>query len=307
MTESSAATAGSAGTAEPPLDDVMLAMDVVDTLRRRQRLVARELDEVGREEDLKQRLKRIYAQQGIDVPDHVLEQGVAALKEDRFTYKPSQKGLKRRLALVYVRRSRWGKWVGGGLAAGLLAWAGNYFAFVAPGKALPQEIQGRYSEVIEIAASDPARERARQLLDHANAALGRADQEAARGVLSELEQLRTVLQHEYTIQIVNRPDERSGVWRRPAVNPTAKNYYLIVEAVGPSGRALSVPIRNEEDGSLEQVTRWGLRVEEETFEAVRRDKQDNGIIENDRVGFKRRGHIEPQYELPTSGSAITRW
>ena len=35
----------------PPLDDVMLAMDVVDTLRRRERLVARELDEIGREAD----------------------------------------------------------------------------------------------------------------------------------------------------------------------------------------------------------------------------------------------------------------
>ena len=55
----------------PPLDDVMLAMDVVDTLRRRERMVARELDEHGRAEDLKQRLRRIYAQQGLDVPDHV--------------------------------------------------------------------------------------------------------------------------------------------------------------------------------------------------------------------------------------------
>ena len=66
------------GSAErPPLDDIMLAMDVVDTLRRRERLVSRELDELGREEDLKARLKRIYAQQGIDVPDHVIEQGFA--------------------------------------------------------------------------------------------------------------------------------------------------------------------------------------------------------------------------------------
>ena len=84
----------------PPLDDVMLAMDVVDTLRRRERMVLKELDETGREEDLKRRLRSIYAQQGIDVPDHVLEQGVAALKEDRFTYKPPQAGIARRLAPV---------------------------------------------------------------------------------------------------------------------------------------------------------------------------------------------------------------
>ena len=109
MSEEAVSAVGQAE--RPPLDDVMLAMDVVDTLRRRERVVERELDEIGRAEDLKQRLKRIYAQQGIDVPDHVLEQGVAALKEDRFTYKPLRGGLARRLALLYVKRSRWGKWI----------------------------------------------------------------------------------------------------------------------------------------------------------------------------------------------------
>jgi hypothetical protein len=71
-----------------PLDDVMLAMDVVDTLRRRERLVQRELDVAGREQDLREHLCKIYKAQGIDVPDHIIEEGVAALKEDRFVYEP---------------------------------------------------------------------------------------------------------------------------------------------------------------------------------------------------------------------------
>jgi hypothetical protein len=68
-----------AADSKQPLDEVMLAMDVVDTLRRRERLVQRELDVGGREEDLKGRLRKIYAAQGIDVPDRILEEGVAAL------------------------------------------------------------------------------------------------------------------------------------------------------------------------------------------------------------------------------------
>ena len=120
MSEPSAAV-GAASDERPPLDDIMLAMDVVDTLRRRERLVRKELDEAGREEDLKRRLRGIYSQQGIEVPDHVLEQGVAALKEDRFTYKPPNKGLRYRLAKLYVTRGRWGKWVGAGVAVLLLA------------------------------------------------------------------------------------------------------------------------------------------------------------------------------------------
>src|SRR5210317_235125 len=105
-----------------PLDEIMLAMDVVDTLRRRQRLVEREFDSEGREQDLKQRLHKIYAAQGIEVPDHVLEEGVAALREERFVYKSPPKNFATRLAHLYVSRSRWGKWVISAFTVLLLAW-----------------------------------------------------------------------------------------------------------------------------------------------------------------------------------------
>lgn len=291
----------------PPLDDIMLAMDVVDTLRRRERVVFRELDELGREEDLKQRLRKIYAQQGIDVPDHVLEQGVAALKEDRFTYKPPQSGLRRRLALLYVGRGRWGKWVGGGLAAGLIALATNYFMFVAPDKGLPDELAERHAEVVAVAKSDHARSVSQQILDAGSAALRNDDPKAAKASLAELDQLRSALEQEYTIQIVSRPDQRSGVWRVPDVNQAAKNYYVVVEAVNSAGERLKVSVENEETGKTERVSIWGLRVDQGTFDAVKRDKQDDGIIENDRFGFKQRGYLKPEYEMPTSGGAITRW
>ena len=79
----------SAATAEKaPLDDVMLAMDVVDTLRHNQDLVARELAGEARETQLIERLRTIYHQQGIEVTDAILKQGVAALEESRFVYTP---------------------------------------------------------------------------------------------------------------------------------------------------------------------------------------------------------------------------
>ena len=297
-----------AGQAErPPLDDVMLAMDVVDTLRRRERLVERELDEIGRAEDLKQRLKRIYAQQGIDVPDHVIEQGVAALKEDRFTYKPPTGGFARRLALLYVKRGRWGKWIAGGAAAAVLAAAFNHFAFVAPEKALPGELSERHQAVLTIAATEHARTVAQQLMQTGTDALDSGDIDAARAAIDRLEDLETLLQQEFVIQIVNRPGERTGVWRVPDVNQKARNLYIVVEAVTPAGSRIKIPISNEETGKTELVDMWGLRVEQPTFEAVRRDKKDDGIIENDRFGYKKRGHLKPDYELPTSGGAITRW
>ena len=292
---------------KPPLDDIMLAMDVVDTLRRRQRLVERELDESGREDDLKRRLKRIYAQQGIDVPDHVLEQGVAALKEDRFKYVPLQTGLARRLALIYISRGRWGRWLGGGAAAAALAAATNYFVFVAPLQALPEDLVAAHVRAVSLSQSERARERLQQVLNDGQAALRADDSEGARRALDELRQLQRKLDLEYTIQIVNRPGQQSGVWRIPDINTQARNYYLVVEAVARNGDRLEIEVGNEETGASESVSQWGLRVDEATFENVRRDKQDDGIIENDRVGSKQRGFLEPRYTFPTTGGTITRW
>ena len=114
------------------LDDVMIAMDVVDTIRHREGLVARELNEAGREADLIRRLKEIYRQQGIEVPDHVLAEGVKALKESRFTYTPAPPGWKRTLATMWVRRGRYGAIAGLVLAALLTTCSVNYFNVTRP-------------------------------------------------------------------------------------------------------------------------------------------------------------------------------
>ncbi len=74
------------------LDDLMLAMDVVDTLRHREDLVARELNDAGKQDDLIERLRALYRAQGIDVPDHILREGVKGLKDSRFVLHPAGAG-----------------------------------------------------------------------------------------------------------------------------------------------------------------------------------------------------------------------
>ena len=144
-----------AGTADSeagaPLDDVMLAMDVVDQLRYRERLVQRELDSEARERQLLERLREIYAGQGIEVPDEVLRRGVEALAEDRFGYSPPAASLQVRLARLYVSRGTWGRWsvIAGGLAVAV--WAG--YAFFGAG---PRERQAEQAR-IELAETLPGR------------------------------------------------------------------------------------------------------------------------------------------------------
>jgi hypothetical protein len=85
----------------------MLAMDVVDTLRHSRRLVEKELASEENDAQLLRRLRDIYASQGIEVPDEILRQGVAALKEQRFVYKPPPPGFWTSIAWLYVTRKRW--------------------------------------------------------------------------------------------------------------------------------------------------------------------------------------------------------
>ena len=94
--------------AEHKLDDVMIAMDVVDTIRHREDLVRRELGDEAREGELIERLREIYRQQGIEVSDKVLAEGVQALKESRFSYTPPPPSLKRTLLEIWAGRRRYG-------------------------------------------------------------------------------------------------------------------------------------------------------------------------------------------------------
>jgi len=294
-----------------PLDELMLAMDVVDTLRHQELVLARELQADDRDHALLARLREIYTGQGIEVTDEILAQGVRALREERFVYRAPEAGFGRSLALLYVTRARWGKWVGGATVA--VAVVALSFQLLVRGPEqraiaeLPVDLQGAYQGVV-ISTEDPAAlGDARGLVAAGEAAIGDGDYDAARTAVAELRTLGDRLQQQYEIRIVSRPGEQSGVWRVPQDNAAAQNFYLIVEAVAPNGATLTLPITSQEDGRTRRVSKWGVRVDERTFERVRADKSDDGIIDEAVVGAKRRGALDPEYSVATTGAAITEW
>jgi hypothetical protein len=315
------AAATTAPTARPAtLDDLMIAMDVVDTMRHREDLVARELNEAGREAELIQRLKEIYRQQGIEVPDHVLAEGVKALKESRFTYTPPPPSMRRTLFEFYATRRRWGAWVGVAAVLLLGSCGYNYLTVTRPAQqaaeqaqieiaeTLPKAIRQAHADVLSAAPGDrDARERAAALLADGEREIREKDRAGMTKVATDLKQLREEVVREYTLTIVSRPGETSGVWRRPPAGSQVRNYYLVVEAIAPGGAKLSLPIRNEENGRTETVDKFGVRVPLSTFEAVAADKRDDGIIQKNRYGVKKRGTLAIEYQMPFEGGMITRW
>lgn len=297
----------------------MLAMDVVDTLRHREHVIDRELSEDAREADLVERLRKIYAAQGIEVPDRILKDGVEALKKSRFVYDPPTPGLSVWLAHAYVSRWRWGRYLAIAGLALVVAWGAYTFGYRMPAErraeaqrielseTIPRDLDQLAESIRTEARNADAVAQADALLASGKSAAAEGRRDAALEAQAGLSALRDKLRQTYEIRIVSRPGELSGIWRIPDANPNARNYYLIVEAVDPTGAVLDMPVRSEEDGTLQTVGQWGQRVPEAVFDAVRRDKQDDGILQGIVIGTKQSGYLEPDFTTPVSDGTITEW
>ncbi|QQR38592.1 DUF6384 family protein [Devosia rhizoryzae] len=302
-----------------PLDEVMLAMDVVDTLRHRQDLVTRELDGAAREKQLIERLRSVYHQQGIEVPDHILKEGVAALAEARFSYDPPAPGFGKTLARLYVSRKQWG--VPFLAIAGMLLVIGFGFFGVwqplARGQAeqarielsegLPAQIDALYQTIFEETKVQQAVAQADALVERGKAFAAEGNRSGAEGIVAQLTELRDLLRQQYTLRVVGDLNGLSGFWRTPANNTDATNFYLVVEALDSNGNPVKLPVLNEETNRTDTVSTWGVRVPPEVYDSVAADKRDDGIIQANVVARKSDGFLEPEYLMPVSGGAVTEW
>ncbi len=300
------------------LDELMLAMDVVDTIRHRELLVERELGQGERDEALRQRLRDIYTSQGLTVTDRIIDQGIKALRESRFVYTPPPPSLGRTLALIWIRRHRIVGVIAAILIGGTALWAGYQYGIVAPAEraavaakvelaeTLPKSLQLAYDNALRESKVTAARTRADQLFSDGRTALANKDAAAARTAVAGLDKLRGELIQTYQLRIVTG-ERDSGFWRVPDANSDARNFYLVVEAIGANGEVLTMPVINEEDGKIRSVTTWGVRVPEDVFEEVREDKNDDGIIQNRVLAEKRRGELDPRYAMSVLGGTVTSW
>ncbi|MCW5712894.1 MAG: hypothetical protein KIT43_00065 [Bauldia sp.] len=308
------ATAVAPPPAEATLSDVMLAMDVVDTLRHREAIVDVELHGDARRAQMIQRLREIYASQGITVPDRILEEGVAALEQERFVYKPRTGGFSFTLARLYVTRARWGRMVAIGAGVIVVALAAWIFLVQQPAQrreanlqvelseTIPNTLRSLSQQVVALAVDPAVDAAAEETAADGLAAAAAGNAPGARAAIASLEGTLAELQLTYEVRIVN---EDPGLFRIPDANPAARNYYIIVEAIGPGGQRLARTITSEEDQSTRSVTRWGIRVPQSVYDDVATDARDDGIVQNALVGVKTRGELDVDWRVPVLGGAIT--
>ncbi|TLX15884.1 DUF6384 family protein [Rhizobium sp. MHM7A] len=91
----------------PSFNDLIVASDIVDTIRNDERLIDHELGSEDRKKALKARLKDMYKAQGMEVSDAVIEEAVQRKDAERFIFKPMKAGVSRFLWTSYVRRNKY--------------------------------------------------------------------------------------------------------------------------------------------------------------------------------------------------------
>ena len=303
--------------AEPhKLDEVMLAMDVVDTLRHEADMLAHDLAAPDREQKLIARLREIYDAQGIEVPDEILREGVKALDSHRFAYNPQKPSF---LAKAYINRGKWGKPLLVLLGIFGMVWAVNFAAFEMPKNAqaskiekalnvgIPKALEAGKKDGLAIAKTAAIKQRIEALYAGGMAAAKAGNYEDATEYKDSLTSLNANLGQSYDLRIVSRPRELSGVIRGADDNPDISNFYLIVEGIGASGKPISVLIISEENQKPTRVKKWGVRVPKSEFDKVAADKRDDQIIQNSVIGRKKLGYIKPDYDIKTLGGLIVEW
>jgi hypothetical protein len=173
---------------------------------------------------------------------------------------------------------------------------------------IPGNLNELLAQVKDLTTDAEALSRAAALHRQGRWAFDRSERLQAQESVLLLKSLIDDLTEEYTLIITG------GKWRFKNGDPSIRNYYVIVEAVDPRGDRLSRRIENEEDGRASTVRQWGERVPFAIYERVRKDKQDNGRIDQNVFGRKLRGRLDVVVELrtdegellPRSGQ-ITRW
>ncbi len=307
-----------ASKSDAPLDDLMMAMDVVDTLRHEEGQVARELKTDERDAAMVERLRQVYASQGIDVPDHILKAGVEDLKRDRFVYSPPSAGFQRTLAMIYISRSTWSKWLAAVVAVIIVCIAAWYFIVKLPAQRAEADLLARlqalpatYTELVgridSLTENTEIEADAARLATDGNLALSDGNNEAAFKAEADLRDLAGRLQEVFEVRIISREGVPTGVSRIPESNPDTENYYIVVEAVDADGKILERRIVSEESSEAELVDKWGQRVSETIYNAVRRDKMEDGIVQKGVLGQKRRGELDIKWRSGVQDGAITKW
>lgn len=109
-----------------------------------------------------------------------------------------------------------------------------------------------------------------------------------------------------TLTIVDHLDHKSGV-ERTHENTNGKSWYLIVQALTPTGKPTSIWVKSIETGESKLVEMFGQQVTLKAFNDVKEDKINDGHIDNNKLCAKPKGRLIFNCPNSVKSGRISEW
>ena len=289
--------------------EMLRIMDVATALRQDRELVEEQLNVEELKERLKERMLAASKVTGESVTPEEVDAAIRQYYASLYSFREPKLGLSVALAHLWVRRvaAFWMAWAA--VAAVGLAWwllISPTGPLTASGRnhrrveTLAATIAGE-SKVVRALAADPSVAPEVARLDaEARVYREKDDPKGLESVRKSLADLGARLGESYNVAVVSGAGRKSAVDRyyRDKDGRRVSGFYLIVEARTPDGKALTRRIHNDENDSYKEVTAWAERVPEAVYERLKKDKLEDGILNETAFAAKRKGFPDEEITMP---------
>ena len=303
------------------LGEMLKILDAASTLRKERTKASLALEDRETKRLLRERLLEAARVSGDRVSDAEVDAAIERYYASLHAFEPAESGLARTLAHLYVRRGRIAAITGGVLVWGGLVWwlfLSGIGPFSKAGRerralnAAIETVEREHAELTALALDPALDSRFDADLVQARELLKARDVEELERIAESFEDMGEELRREYRLVVVSEPNEYSVVVRD--FDDELSGHYLIVDAVGPDGKPVRMPIRSAEKDRTRVVSRWGEWVPEAVYQRIAADKRADGIVDERLVAEKVRGQLDVEVRMTGADGApielrrqITEW
>lgn len=110
------------------------------------------------------------------------------------------------------------------------------------------------------------------------------------------------------INLVVLPDntKKTG-YERTFDKSGGTSWYIIAVTVDEAGQPIDMNVKSRETGMERMASMFGVRVDRAGWERIKKDKLEDGIVNNNKIGIKPMGILDIQFEPGYSAEYILEW